>query len=293
MSLLPLLIVSTLATPWADSVVSYYEGVGAAPGYTVATVATGEPTRFTGEDIWPGVVSPFNAPWLANEIVSIGNGGHLVLSFDEPVQDDPNNPWGIDLIVFGNTGFIDGAWPSAIVSGIFSNDNGIIEVSADGKQWIAITSLFADNLWPTCGYGDSQPYDSVEGLSPTDFTMPLDPRLTFDDVMDLDHTTLMTYYRTSGGGTGVDLSETGLSEISYVRISASESSKLTPEIDAIADVQPQIQGDVDINGIVDVNDLLILISNWGSLPIAGALADFNGDWIVDVSDLLVVIGNWS
>jgi hypothetical protein len=48
-----------------------------------------------------------------------------------------------------------------------------------------------------------------------------------------------------------------------------------------------------MNGVVDVNDLLILISTWGPLPVAGPLADFNGDWTVDVSDLLVVIGNWS
>ena len=52
----------------------------------------------------------------------------------------PCNPYGIDLIIFGNTGFIDGAWPSAIVSGVFSNDDGTVEVSADGKQWFAITT---------------------------------------------------------------------------------------------------------------------------------------------------------
>ena len=79
----------------------------------------------------------------------------------------------------------------------------------------------------------------------------------------------------------------------YHRISTPENSKLTPEVDAIADVEPQIQGDVDVNGVVDVNDLLILISTWGPLPVAGPLADFNGDWTIDVSDLLVVIGNWS
>jgi hypothetical protein len=292
MSPLPL-IVSILSSPWADAVISYDEGIGPAPGYTQASAAIGEPSRFTGEGIWPGVVSPFNAPWLADEIVSIGSGGHLVLSFDEPVQDDPHNPYGIDLIVFGNTGFIDNAWPSAIISGVFSDDNGTIEVSADGKQWVAITTQFADNLWPTCGYSDSLPYDAVEGQTPTDFTMPIDPRLTIDDVINIDHETLMMYYRTSGGGTGIDLAETGLAEISYVRISTPQDSKLTPEIDAIADVEAQIPGDVNVNGVVDVSDLLILISTWGPLPIAGPLADFNGDWTIDVSDLLVVIGNWS
>ena len=292
MSTLPL-IVSILSSPWADAVISYDEGIGPAPGYTQATAAIGEPSRFTGVGIWPGVVSPFNAPWLADEIVSIGSGGHIVVSFDDPVQDDPNNPYGIDFIIFGNTGFIDGAWPGAIVSGVFSNDDGTIEVSADGKRWIEITTQFADGLWPTCGYSDSQPYDTVEGQIPTNFTMPIDPRLDIDDIINIDHEALMMYYRTSGGGTGIDLAETRLAEISFVRISTPQNSKLTPEIDAIADVQPQLLGDVDMNGVIDVSDLLILISTWGPLPVGGPLADFNGDWTVDVSDLLVVIGNWS
>ena len=52
-------------------------------------------------------------------------------------------------------------------------------------------------------------------------------------------------------------------------------------------------GDVDMNGVVDVTDLLALIANFGEMPIGGPLADFNGDFIIDVSDLLTVIGNWS
>ena len=68
---------------------------------------------------------------------------------------------------------------------------------------------------------------------------------------------------------------------------------LSPEIDAVADVAPQLQGDVNMDGIVDINDLLLVIAYFGPLPIGGPLADFNGDLIIDVTDLLVVIGNWS
>ena len=103
----------------------------------------------------------------------------------------------------------------------------------------------------------------------------------------------MNLYRTSGGGTPIDLAETGLSEILYVRISVSESSKFSVEIDGMADVNPQIIGDVDVNGVVDVQDLLALIASFGPLEVGGPLADFNGDFIVDVSDLLALIGNWS
>jgi hypothetical protein len=293
MSPLSIIVLSLISNPWADSVVSFDEGIGGSPGYNIPEVALGEPSRFTGEDIWPGVVSPFNSPWLANEIVSIGAGGSLVVSFDEPVQDNSANPWGVDVLIFSNTGCMDNSYPNAIVGGLFSNDGGMIEVSQNGKQWYQITTVLADGLWPTRGFLDSQPYDSIEGTHPSDFTLPVDPRLTLDDVMNLGNDELMSLYKASGGGTPIDISETGLSEISFVRITVNESSKLTPEIDGFADVTAQLAGDVNMDTVVDVNDLLALIGAFGELEVGGELADFNGDFVVDVVDLLVVIGNWS
>jgi hypothetical protein len=290
----PLIIVySLVANPWADGVLQFDEGIGGSPGYNIAESVLGEPSRFTGEDIWPGVVSPFNAPWLAEEIVSIGSGGSIVITFDEHIENHPNNPWGVDFIMFGNTGFIDNAYPTGIVGGVFSDDGGLIEVSQNGKDWFPITTTLADGLMPTRGYIDSQPYDDVEGVQPTDFTMPVDPRLTLDDVMNLDNDALAIFYKTSGGGTPVDIEETDLSTISFVRISVSTTSKLSVELDGVADVNPQIIGDVNLDGVVDVQDLLLLIANFGALEVGSPLADFNGDLFVDVSDLLALIGNWS
>jgi hypothetical protein len=293
MSPIPIIVFSLFTNPWADSVISFDEGVGGTAGYNIPEAAIGEPSRFTGEDVWPGVVSPFNSPWLANEIVSIGAGGSLVVSFDEPVQDDPANPWGIDLLIFGNTGILDNAYPKGVVGGVYSDDAGTIEVSQDGKQWVTISTQFADGLWPTRGYVDSQPYDAFEGSQPSNFTLPVDPRLTLADVMNFTNEALMHLYGASGGGVPIDISESGLSEISYVRISVDANTKLTPEIDGFADVTAQIVGDVDMNGTVDVTDLLALISSFGALEVGGPLADFNGDFLVDVSDLLALIGNWS
>ena len=288
----PLPIICTfLFNPFADSVVSFDEGIVDSPGYNIPESALGEPTRFTGEGIWPGVVSPFNAPWLADEIVSIGLGGSLTLAFDKPIIDDPLNPYGYDFLIFGNTGLIDAAWPAAIIGGVFSDDGGIIEISEDGKTWITVTESLADGLWPTNGYIDSEPYDGVEGTMYTNFTLPIDPRLTLEDVMNLDCVELMEFYGNSGGGSGIDISGSGLSEVSCVRISA--GTKYSPEIDAIVDVAAQVQGDADMNGVVNVNDLLIVIDSFGPLPIGGPLADFNGDYQVNLNDLLILIGNWS
>lgn len=288
MSALPI-ILSILVNPFADQVVSYDAGKIDSPGYDDPAAAIGEPSRFTGEGVWPGVVSPFNAPWLADEIVSIGVGGQITLQFDEPIIDDPSNPYGIDLLIFGNTGILDAAWPSAIVGGVFSNDGGSVELSSDGKTWYMVQGTLADGLWPTNGYTDSEPYDAVEGSEEATFTLPIDPRLTLDMVMDLNSDQLAEYYGNSGGGSGIDIATTGLSEVSFVRINA---GKLSAEIDAISDVAAQLPGDADMNGVVDVNDLLMVIESFGPLPVGGPLVDFNHDYNVDINDLLTVIGNW-
>ena len=48
-------------------------------------------------------------------------------------------------------------------------------------------------------------------------------------------------------------------------------------------------GDADLDGYVNVNDLLIIIGYWGNNT---PQADLNFDGIVDVTDLLIVVGNW-
>ena len=48
-------------------------------------------------------------------------------------------------------------------------------------------------------------------------------------------------------------------------------------------------GDVNGDAVVNVVDILEIVSEWGS---ADSPADINQDGIVDVSDLLIVVGNW-
>jgi len=53
-------------------------------------------------------------------------------------------------------------------------------------------------------------------------------------------------------------------------------------------------GDLNGDGVVDVNDLLIVITQWGACPASPAMCtgDANHDSVVDVNDLLIVITNW-
>ena len=55
-----------------------------------------------------------------------------------------------------------------------------------------------------------------------------------------------------------------------------------------------IPGDLDGDGLVDFNDLLVLLAAWG--PCADCddcPADLDGDCTVGFADLLVVLSNWS
>ena len=56
--------------------------------------------------------------------------------------------------------------------------------------------------------------------------------------------------------------------------------------------QNGVPGDLDGNGLVDVNDLLVIIGAWG--PCSGDCpADLSGDGIVSVSDILLLLSFWS
>lgn len=277
--------------PFANAVIEYEPGFPE-PSYNDSSAVLGSPTRFTGIGIFPGVVSVFNPPWSFTDVVSIAPGGRLIISFDSPIVDHPNNPFGIDLLIFGNTGFEDIAYPMGIVGGVFGNDGGIIELSDDGENWHVVPKIKADGMFPTQGYLDSGPFDETPGKVLTDFTKPVNPALTLDDFLGLDHAQVMELYNGSGGGAGVDLASVGLSEASFVRISLPKGAVGTVEIDGFAKVSPVRIGDINGDGVVDVSDLLLLLSAWGGCPSASCPADLNGDGVVDVSDLLLLFANW-
>jgi hypothetical protein len=283
--------------PFADEVISYDQGANPAPGYTDSSTVLCSPQRFTGEDVVPSVVSPFSPPYGIDEIVSIGAGGHLVVRFDTPVTDDPGNPWGIDLLIFGNTGFLDVDWPNGQVGGVLGDDGGVVEVSADGIAWHLVSGVPADGLFPTAGYLDAGPYDPEPGSTPSNFTRPVNPGLALEDLLGLSHDDVIALYGGAGGGTGIDLADVPIGSASYVRITNPGDPETTPavEIDAFSDVSPDGRpADIDNDGAVGVLDFLELLAGWGTCPVAPACcrADVNGDNQVSVADFLLLLGAW-
>jgi hypothetical protein len=224
------------ADPWADRVVSFNQGAGGSSGYDLASSVLGSPTRFTGVSFgYPSAVTPFNAPFEPGEIVSLGVGGHITVAFDEPVTNDAANPFGIDLLIFGNSFYYDADWPNGRVGG-FAREGGVIEVSADGQAWHTIPLLAADAGFPTLGYLDlATPYSDTPGSIESDFTRPVDPSF---DASGKTYAEIVAAYRGAGGGLGVDLSSVGLDSISFVRVSNPDGLGGTPEIDAFVDVSP-------------------------------------------------------
>lgn len=178
-------------------------------------------------------MTPFASAYEADEIVAIGRGGSLVLQFDHPVTNDPNNPFGIDLLIFGNTFFYADDF-SPIAQNLWQ-PAGLIEVSADGIGWTPIQNVNADGLFPTLAYSDeTNPFGGPAGQVLTDFTKPVDPNFAWQG---LGLTDIIAGYNGSGGGAGVDLSTVNLSSISFVRVSLATDAAISKiEIDAISDV---------------------------------------------------------
>jgi len=260
------------ADPWADHVVQYIPGteisndfVNSNP-FDDASVSLGEPTRFTSDAAnFGGATTPLQAAFRNDEIVSIGKGGSLTVSFDEPVTDDADNPFGIDLLIFGNS-FLFGSTifnndfsfnPAGTVDGVAS-EGGLIELSDDGVNFISVPNLEADGLFPTYSYIDLvDPFPTAAGNDPTDFTKPVNPAF---DIVGKTFAEIIAGYDGSGGGAGIDIGAVGLDFITHVRILNPTGAALVPEIDAFADVAP-VPEPASL-GLVLMASLAALASRW-------------------------------
>ncbi len=215
---------------------SYISGAIASPALNNPVTAVGSPERYTGEGVFPGAVTVFNPAYNPDEIVSIGAGGSLTLRFDEPVTDDPANPFGIDLLIFGNAGYESDLGFGITSGSIFGGSSlGLVEVSADGFAWFTIIGVQPDGAFPTLGYLDgTDPFGGDAGLVLSDFTRPVNPAF---NAAGLTYAQIIAGYAGSGGGVGIDLAGVGLPAISFVRISYLGTDG-DLQIDALADVSP-------------------------------------------------------
>ena len=234
----------TRATQFAAEVVSYKSGVGFATdwstgaGYTNKDAIVGPPARETPGK-WGGPITPFSPPYLIGQILSIGEGGEVTLKFSKPIRDESINPFGLDFLVFGGSGFTitNGDFGGGgITDGtLFGQADGEtrVSVSADGDAWFVLDPKRApafDAYHPTDGSGD--------------FGLPVNPALAKGDFAAGGLAMFTELYDGSGGGTGYDLGwavdaagkAVALGQVRFVRLEVLSGKA---EIDAVSDVRPR------------------------------------------------------
>lgn len=253
-------------TPWAVEVMSYNSGsLNPAEGwvllYTDSDSALGRPTVYTykesdGLDDPPLVsVVPLYPAWDPTELVTVGQGGELVLRMGTPIRNDPANPYGVDFLVFGNSMFspqagglydVEANSPEGYtLSNTITTKPGVVAVSADAVVWYEFTQgPFVGGMLPTLGHiwtGESWGEE-------TDPTLPPDPALRVADLAGMSLVELIRRYRGGAGGTGFDLSNLAVpqgqtlpEEFKYVRVRCLDLSPIffeRTEIDAVTVVRP-------------------------------------------------------
>ncbi len=204
---------TTVHAQFADSVLSYQSGTGFATGFTNASAALGSPALGSS-------VTPYAAPFLKTQLVSMGAGGGITLQMDSPILNTPANPYGLDFIIFANSFFIEngGSGQSATTSGslFFHQNSALIQVSQDDVNWYTLNPALAPvpgEWFPT--YGGGNP------------VLPMDPSLMNSaDFAGLTLAQVEALYGGSAGGTGYSLAwaqdsggnSVDLASADYVRI---------------------------------------------------------------------------
>jgi hypothetical protein len=234
------LSVCNLRAQFADSVVAYNPGSGFTTGYTNSIAALGSPSRQTvdPDPLFGGTypVDPFSPPYLSTQLVSLGAGGSLTVRLSTPAVNDPAHPWGVDFILFGNSGFAitngDFSGGGITDGSLFGNNNGAtrVSVSLDNVTYYTLNPALApavDGLFPTDGSGD--------------FLKPVNPALVNNEFAGKDLAGIRGLYGGSGGGTGFDIgwardpngNTVNLSPVNFIRVDVLSGKS---EIDGFAAV---------------------------------------------------------
>jgi hypothetical protein len=232
-------ITPPVAAQFAAEVVAYSAGTTPAPGFTSPAAALGSPERFTGEGIFPGVVSPFNPPFGGDEVVSIGRNGQLTLRLSHYALPQVGAP---EIGVFTNAGLSDSSYPNGIAGTsdqAFGIDSAIVELSEDGNVWFSLGDMAFDS--PTNGYTDlTTPFSATAGSALSDFQQPfILPLVSFDGLpyTDAGGPDIVELLAGSGGGKWLDISASGLLKVGFIRFSVLDdmsTAGLNFELDAVS-----------------------------------------------------------
>jgi len=278
--------------------------------------ALGRPTVDTSGDDWfvpmdmNAPVVPVYPPLRAHELVYLGEGGTITLSFNHPVRDDVENPYGMDFIVFGNSyqivggsqGWTNGDPRSVIVGSSGGTEPGIVSVSQDGTTWYSFTNdpnfmradpnfiklagdaedgPFCGGFAPTLGRVYDPCYADISlgdwnrwWAEPTNPTLPLDPVLSYAAFDGMSVARIAETYGDSAGGVGYDLARLDLPADPHTGLKWFQYIRID---DAPGSGSPEIDAVADV-------------SCPGDYQHPAPVGDLNGDYRVDQDDIAMVEG---
>jgi hypothetical protein len=234
-------------------------GVDAEANYNDPAAMLGEPTLkfldYYGTDTLDRsklIEPPY---WTAADgsdvITIIDQGGEVTLKLGRKVYDDPNNPYGIDLIIYGNSflSFTGGAGgfssdttdfdAAKLGTGINGHDT-VVSVSQDGTNWFTYP-VIAD-IFPFDSYRWDEPNHAWQD-EVLNFNKPLNPSSTRTSLSGLTIASALDQFVGAAGGSGYDLKASGFPWIQYVRLQTGTAMGDYTVIDAISAVNPAVVGD--------------------------------------------------
>ena len=211
-----------------QQIVSYQPGAGAI--LTQANSALGLPNGLIGVGTpFESILSPFNPPYEASQLLQIGPGGQITLKLSHFAIVGP----GKELGVFSNVGIFDAVYPTGKAGSpisLFGSDKVNLEVSEDnviyfnlGEKNISMFHNFYTDL--------ASPYSSEPGSQEADFSKPFLGEI--NDFAGKDYAQIKQILAGSAGGNWFDVGELPVSKIGYVRLSLSANANKEFELDAV------------------------------------------------------------
>jgi hypothetical protein len=209
--------------------------------------------------------SPTNTGALGtNLILTLNAGSEIIVRFAQPLSNHPAHPYGVDLLVFGNSFYSPNRFinettdlATCVLNGTifteplkvsvspgFTGQNGEVANDPDTWPWYRYDhGPYADGIFPTQAHHWNRATTNWSDEL-MDFTKPVNPAmqsiisaggLTAADAIDL--------YAGAGGGAGFDLGESGFAWIQYVKVEGIDPDFSVGEVDAFAAVRPMVIGD--------------------------------------------------
>lgn len=254
---------SAIAGPFASVLEDYSPGPSQYDGNAYYTALFKDPQKALGRPYGGPVHQPSNA-----SVVTLGDGGSIMLAFDRDITDDPRNPGGYDFIVFSNAYFIGSnerlRW----------QEPAFVEISQDKVNWyLILPNILPADLTASDVARSSTALNNYAEYTPT---LALPANRTAEEFYTVpdrqsvaDNTELLKIDAVSGGGDAFDIADAvvqvspgsgvpllvngkpvkaGIASFRYIRLtdavregtSDPELGEVSAEIDAVAAVTPAV-----------------------------------------------------